>query len=342
MTVFRALASGLGRVIGAPVILVSLYLITLLITVPAGLLVRASIAAHLGSSAAAHRMADGIDADWWDEFTAQAQGLERTVTPSIIGFAAVLTNASALADAEAQQPAVIGLVVAYLLVWTFLTGGALDRYARQRATRSAGFFSACGVYFLRFLRLAVIAAPLYWILFATVHPWLFGRFFDQLTRDWTVERDGFLLRAGLYAVFAVLVGAVNLLFDYAQIRTVVEDRRSMVVATAAAFRFVRRRPGQTVGLYLTNGLLLVAVMATYAQVAPGAGSTGRSMWIAFLVGQAYVSARLLTKLTLMASQTAYFQSQLAHATYTAAPHVGRAESPAAEAMSPPEAMHNAQ
>jgi hypothetical protein len=57
-----------------------------------------------------------------------------------------------------------------------------------------------------------------------------------------------------------------------------------------------------------------------------------SMWVAFALGQAYVIARLLTKVFLMGSQTAYFQSQLAHAAYTAATYVVRPESPAAEAM----------
>ena len=332
IAVFRALASGLGRVLSAPVVLAGLYLVTLLTAVAAGLVVRASVATHLGSSVAADAMADGVNADWWDEFTAQAHGLERTFTPSIIGFAAVLTNLSALADAEEQEPAVIALAGAYLLMWTFLIGGVLDRYARQRATRSAGFFSACGVYFLRFLRLAVVAAPVYWILFAAVHPWLFGRVFDRLTRDWTVERNGVLLRVGLYVVFALLVAAANLLFDYAKIRTIVEDRRSILGALVAAFRFIRRHPAQVVGIYISNGLVLVAVMATYAAVAPGAGSTGVSMWVAFALGQAYVLARLLTKVLLMGSQTAYFQSQLAHAAYTAAPYVVRPESPAAEAM----------
>ena len=55
----------------------------------------------------------------------------------------------------------------------FLAGGVLDRLARDRALGPAAFFSACGVLFLRFLRLGVVAALVYWLLFARLHPWLF-------------------------------------------------------------------------------------------------------------------------------------------------------------------------
>jgi hypothetical protein len=56
------------------------------------------------------------------------------------------------------------------------------------------------------------------------------------------------------------------------------------------------------------------------------------MWLAFAGTQIYVMARLALKLQFMASQTALFQSQLAHATYTAAPQPAWPESPAAETI----------
>jgi hypothetical protein len=59
------------------------------------------------------------------------------------------------------------------------------------------------------------------------------------------------------------------------------------------------------------------------------------MWLAFLGGQLYILARLLLKLQFMASQTALFQSSLAHAGYAAAPAPVWPESPAAEAITTP-------
>ena len=58
------------------------------------------------------------------------------------------------------------------------------------------------------------------------------------------------------------------------------------------------------------------------------------MWIGFAVGQLYVLARLWVKLVFWASETAFFQSRLAHAGYVNRPEPVWPESPSAEAIQP--------
>ena len=332
MPIITALLDGLRRVGRAPLILVGAMLLTLLIALPMGLLLRGELQTALGDSVVAEAMADGVAWDWWQQFSSQATGLERSFTTSIIGFAAVLGNVSTLLDGDGQEPVIVALVITYLAVWTVFSGGVLDRYARNRATRSAGFFSACGFYGFRLLRLATLAGLTYGFLFAVVHGWLFGDLYEAMTRNITAEREAFAVRAVLYLVFGLVLVAVSLMFDYARVRAVVEDRRSMVGALVAGGRFVRRRPGMCTGLYLANGLVLLAVMASYALLAPGAVSTGPSVWLAFLTGQAYLTARLASKLLFYAAEISCFQSQLAHAGYVAAPAPVWPESPDAEAV----------
>ena len=132
-------------------------MLTLLLAIPLGLLLRGNLQTALGNSVAADGMADGVAWEWWQQFSSQATGLDRSFTTSVIGFAAVVANLSALLDGDGQEPVIVAVVVGYLVVWTVFSGGVLDRYARNRATRSAGFFSACGVYGSRLLRLAIIA-----------------------------------------------------------------------------------------------------------------------------------------------------------------------------------------
>ncbi len=313
-------------------VVTGLFAVTLLLAIPLGLTVRGQLRASLGHSMAAETVASGVNYDWWEEFLAQASGIGTTFTPKVIGFAAVLENLSDLMDFRRPSIIVAGIAGVYLFVWTFLIGGVLDRLARNRKTRSNGFFSASGVFFFRFLRLALLMMIVYGLLFSYVHTWLFGMVYPRLIRNLTIERTAFLLRFGLYGLFGALLIAINLIFDYAKIRAVVEDRHSMLGAVAAAMRFVRRRPWQTVSLYSLNGLLFAAVLLLYAIVAPGAGTVGVSMWIAFLIGQLYLLARLCVKIVYYASQTAYFQGELAHVGYTAAPQPLWPESPAAEAI----------
>ena len=75
------------------------------------------------------------------------------------------------------------------LLWLFVAGGIIDRYARDRATGVHGFFSASGVFFFRFLRLAIVMFAVYGLLFGYLHPWLFDRVYPRLIREVNVERD---------------------------------------------------------------------------------------------------------------------------------------------------------
>jgi hypothetical protein len=332
MSTFRALREGLRRVLAAPAIWLGMLALTLLLALPLGIVLRGMIRSHLGDSLTADAVADGVDYDWWQEFSAQASGIGTTFAPTIIGFGAVLDNLSGFADNQPRQTVLAGAAIAYLAIWAFLVGGILDRYARARPTRAHGFFSASGVYFFRFLRLAVVMWIAYGVLFSYVHRLLFERLYPYLIHDVTVERTAFFYRASLYVLFGLLFAALTMLFDYAKIRAVVEDRRSMLGAVIAAARFMGRHAGAATFLYLLNVALFVLVIALYALVAPGAGGAGLSMWAGFAVAQAYLALRLLVKLTFYASQTVLFQQALAHAAYAATPLPVWPESPSAEAL----------
>jgi hypothetical protein len=333
--VLNALRDGIGRVNRAPAVLAGVLVLTFVLALPLGLVLRGMVSDSLGASLAADTAASGVNSDWWQTFTEQATGVGETFRPSIIGFGAVLSNLDAVLEARPQALVVTGAAVAYVILWAFLVGGILDRYARNRPTRTAAFFAACGVYFFRFARLAAFAALGYWVLFGVLHPVLFDSFYPWATHTWTVERNAFFLRVLLYVVFGAGLIAFNLWIDYAKVRAVVEDRRSMVGALIAAARFVGRRPGQTVGLYAVDAALFVLVLAVYAAFAPGAGSTGWTMWVNLLVTQAYLLARLWVKLVFYASEVSLFQSNLAHADYAAAPLPVWPESPSAEAIDKP-------
>jgi hypothetical protein len=326
----NALVDGMARVAGAPVVLVCVYLATLATAVPFSMLMRDSIASHLGNSLAAEEAARGFNYRWFIEYQSQAGELGRTLRTTVIGFAAVLDNLSTLLDREGRPSSILWLGSAYLLLWLFLAGGILDRYARKRPTRSYEFFSACGVYFVRFLRLAPVIAATYYVLFAYVHPFLFDWIYGTLTRDVTVERTAFFYRLALYLIFGALLIAANVTFDYAKVRTVVEDRRSMIGAIAASLRFIRRNFSAVAGLYATNGVIFLAVLLIYAVVAPGVGGTSLRIWLGFAVAQIYLLARLWVRLVFLASEASLFQARLAHTGYMASAAVPLPEPPIVE------------
>ena len=196
--------------------------------------------------------------------------------------------------------------LAAFLVATFLLGGILDRLARNRATASYGFFGACGMYFFRFLRLAPMAIAIYALLFLFVYPAL---------PNAPVPRDVY---------FVPLLIAVHVLFDFAKVRMVVEDRRSAIGGVTAALRFVRRNPAAT--LALAAGNAIVAATTWWLAASFSIGVTAAVY--------AYLLARALLRLIFAASEISLFQSRLAHAGYAARPLPTWPDSPAAEAVLP--------
>jgi hypothetical protein len=207
--------------------------------------------------------------------------------------------------ADVDTSAIRAALAAIGLTGIFLIGGVLDRLARDRATGSHGFFAACGIFLFRSIRLSLCIAPVY----AAIWPWL----------DTESPERG---------AVATLVGlAANLLADYALIRMVVEDRRSAIGSLVAAARFIGRHPGATVGLYLLNAAVFMLPLALFYVVEP---------YLAFGLGltTTYLVIFVVAALVWMGSQTALFQSRLAHAGYTARRVPAWPDSAAADAIRP--------
>ena len=328
-TILGALLEGWRRVLHAPALTASILLATFLLALPLAVALGGMIEEHLGASAEAEVAATGWHSGWAGEFAAQAQGLGRTFTHEILGFGGTLATLSRLLDNETLPPTIAGAAAAYVVFWIFISGGVVDRLARARPVGAAAFFSACGTYFFRFLRLGIVAGAAYWLLFAWLHPFLFGAIYDRFTRDLTEERDAIVLRALLYAAFLIPIALVSVVADFARVRAVVEDRRSMVSALATAARFIRRRFPRVIGLYLLNIVAGMIVLRLWLQVAPAADAP---VWWALLIGQLYLLVRIWARLAFLASEVAFFQGELAHAGYSAAPPPRWPDSPAVEAI----------
>ena len=324
MTFIAPLGDGLRRVLRAPMILAGAAMLTAAVTLPPGLLLRSGLPAALHEDRAAGPATGCIPLQWWRLPAGELAVGGGPCATGTAGTDAVLANLRPLLDGEGPDPALAAVVVSYLAAWTLFSAGAIDRYARNRPTRGAGFFAACGVYGPRLLRLTLIGGLVYWTLFATVRGWIVG----------APPPGGGMPGAALvrYLAFGLLLAAVGLVFDYARVRAVVEDRRSMLGALLAGWRFVRRHPAGCLGLYAANATVLAAVIGAYAASTPDPVSTGTSTWWAFTAGQVYVVARLAGKLLFYATEVSYFQSWLAHAGYVAAPAPVWPESASAEAL----------
>jgi hypothetical protein len=130
-------------------------------------------------------------------------------------------------------------------------------------------------------------------------------------------------------VFLALLVAIHVTTDFAKVRLVVEDRRSAIAAWFAAVRFIRRRPLRLLLLAAMHVALLTALMWFWPYGRPPGAAPGGA---AILLAVVALLAPLWLRLAVIASEIAFFQSDLAHAGYTAAPWPLWPDSPSAEAM----------
>ena len=240
-------------------------------------------------------------------------GVTHAVGVDFSGLAVVVALGSLITGWP--QAGAVGLAFAAMALWTFLAGGALDRLARQQWVGSLGFLAACRHHFWPLVRLALLAGALQWALFGVLRPWLSGAPPGASATGPGSGACGDAAWLAVNGLFAAGRAGIGLVVDYARVRAVVEDRRSAIGALLAALRFMARRPAAVAGLWALNMVLLALILAGCALVAPTAVGFGRIG--PFLVGQVYTAAHLFATLVAWASQTAYFQDQLAHPSYVA-------------------------
>ncbi len=302
----RALLQGLWTMLGAPLLLAGVALLTLAAAAPFALVVGARVQSSLANQQPVSAGSNEIDPEWWMEFREHAQGIEATFTPAIIGFAAPLDNLSSLLDGTRRPLALAGPVVVSGLVWAFLWGGILDRFSRRGRTRLRDFVSAAFRYGPRFVLIGIAAAGANLILYLTVHAALFGPIYEWLAARAASERDAFVWRVALYVVFGALLIAVSVIVDYARVHVVVAQVPTVGGALSASVQFVRRHAGSVLVLYLLTGALFVGLLVVYGS-AETLGRTRLGGWRAVAIGQAYIVARLAIRLTFAASEVRLFQ-----------------------------------
>jgi hypothetical protein len=147
---------------------------------------------------------------------------------------------------------------------------------------------------------------------------------------WLRADLGTATRVGVHVLFVGLLIGVSILTDFAQIRAVVEDRRSMIGSLLASLRFVRRRWIRVLALYLFSAAIFALLLLLWRAMSFGdhelGGMTGTG--VAFL----YLALRVISTMALAGSSIVFFQNELAHARYTASPQLVWPDSPAAEAI----------
>jgi hypothetical protein len=191
----------------------------------------------------------------------------------------------------AATPALLGLI--FLVFMIFVEGGLLKLYWLDRKLPAAEFFEACGGYFWRLVRLVLLSligfVPLFFLAGLVV------RWSGRLAQNAPELRLGFWVEVfGLLAVL-LLVTAVRLWLDMAQVRVVVENERKATSAVRAAFRITLRNFFSLYWLYLRPSLLAWIIFGGvfwfWVKFVPPQ-AIGASFWLGELILLVWLATRL--------------------------------------------------
>ena len=215
-----------------------------------------------------------------------------------------------------------------------LTGGVMDRYARQRPLDARTFWGVSGELAFRLLRLSAIGGMLFTVLTGVLVLILDVIAVDVLSAAGPDRGDGvpWALELGLRLPYLAAALALFAATDAGRVRMVVERRRSALFSFTAGARFAWRHRATVVLLYAalfaTAGLPWALISAAELWLEPGVGLTR-------ILDAVQVSAAITAALVSAAAATSLFQAALAHASYVAPPRLVWPDSPAIETLGDP-------
>lgn len=319
-TLFRALRAGLARSATAPALLALLWLVNLAAAVPFAASLAGSIHDSVDGRPVQDRLATGWDADWYAEAFAEGEagppGFLRTFGPAVVGGGAFLKNLEGWWSGRVLTPdftggwGLLAAAVGYALLWALLLGGVIDHVAGPAGAGRRGlslgrFFAAGGRTFFRFVRLAALSGVVYLLVFLGARR-AFG-LMEEAARDVTAERTVLLWTALGAGLLVVLLSLVRVVFDYAKIAVVTEDRRSALGAARAGVRFVVSHPVRTLGLFWILAGAGLALLWLYGALAPTVGpGSWAGVVLAFLFGQLALVVRLGLRVAVLGGAAALY------------------------------------
>lgn len=204
--------------------------------------------------------------------------------------------------------AAIGLGILYFIVTIFLTGGIVASLAVQEKVTLRRLVGTSGEYFWRYMRLFLAFGVTIGLLL-TAHHFLLAEWLETLQENTTTGRAASLLKALEIIVMLGVLSIVLMVFDYAKIQTVVDNRRSMFFVTFAAIGFSFRRIFQTTWLFCLNVLIVGFLFAVYLIVENQfSGAMLASTLGLLFVQQILVLCRIWMRVSFFASQMEFYES----------------------------------
>jgi len=281
---FQAFKTGIGRVNKKKRMVLLLYGINILFAILLTIPFHALLQSFFSDSLMTEKILQGFDFDAFTDFMRESKRGIDTLTVDIFWFA-----------------------LFYLLFNTFLAGGILEVfYAEERRFSTRRFFSGCATYFGRFLRLLMFSVIFFLAVF--ILNTALSALVSAITDDTRTEVPWIIWKLVQYLIVFLLLCFVNMIFDYAKIKTVVEDSRKMMRTTFSAIGFIFQHPGKTLGLFYLLVLIAILLLVIYLLLENLINTTTAfGILLLFVLQQIYMFVRFGVRASFFSTQLALFE-----------------------------------
>lgn len=202
---------------------------------------------------------------------------------------------------------IVWLALAYCVAQVFFTGGVLQYlFVEGKKFSMSDFFSACGLYFFRFLRLFIYSSifhvlALLIVLIPTV--WIF----DLSSARITTEPQIFWIIATAASIYFLLLCLILTVSDYAKIRMVLDDSKASLKSFFKGFGFVFKNFFSSYFLFLLLIAGAIAFFYLYFFVGRivGYGNSFAILFM-FLIQQGYIFGRMFLKTWILGSEISLY------------------------------------
>jgi MFS family permease len=310
MKVFINLVKGLNMTRKTIKMVIFLYIINLLFSALLTVPMVHSLKSHIGPSDVGDHLEQSFDYLWWEEYRDQSQGLEKTFTPSIIGKGALLKNWESLILMKFLNypPSLLVFGFLYILLHTFLAGGIVTTFSQDPTKFTfKKFFHGSGKFFPYFFGFMILSLAVFFLVLGSITRW-FGSLIASSAENSVSEITPFILGAIFSLIFLVIFLFFHMIFDYARIKTVSEERKNILKSLFSSLNFVLKNPGTTWGLYYLLFIVTILLSTIYIflhDLIPQVSLLG--VGAAFILQQTFIFALIGIRCWLYASQLKLLQ-----------------------------------
>jgi len=199
--------------------------------------------------------------------------------------------------------------ILYIFTGIFVNGSAISiMHHKEKKFLFRNFFRHGGNYFGRFLRLFIISLFSYIIIcYLIIHRWIFSPLIGRLTIS--APSDTLLIKLIIIEIAAIIAaaGLITMIFDYAKVGTIVEDRRSMILNFFRSVGFVLRYMHKTLFLYVFVTVEAIVLIILYFILSSQIQLLQHILFM-FLFQQLFILSKFWIKLNYFGGEISLFKS----------------------------------